>query len=408
MIYFDNAATTSVGGTVLHEMLPYFTEDYGNPESVHQAADKPAKAIREAEERVHKMLHTNGSGKVVFTSGGTESNNMVFQLCKSYRPFAMNIVTSATEHKSVLEPADSCKNAVIHLIKPGKKGFISADDLDMMCVPDFSVISFMHMNNETGMVNEVYRIGEKLRKCSDLDIFYHVDCVQSAGELPIDVLEMNADMVSISSHKLHGPKGVGCMWVSDRLLNRIDPQTLTLIYGGGQQGGLRAGTMNVTGIVGLGKACLLAGDGTVAREVISAVSKHFVESLTRFCKDASIKFKVNFCKSDHHDDKVLSITFPEADSETVVMVASKNGLCISNGAACNSVSSEPSYVLLNSGIKPDLARNTVRVSFSRYNTYTEAEHGAEILCEAVKEVLSLTGISSSDIMRSDEIERQTP
>ena len=190
---------------------------------------------------------------------------------------------------------------------------------------------------------------------------------------------------------MHGPKGVGCLWISDRLLNRVKPSELALIIGGGQQSGFRSGTLNVPGIVGFGKAAALACGEDVERHVVSAIASRFEEELQRLCDANSIKVIFNFQNNKRHDKKILSITFPGADSETVVMLAGQNGLCISNGAACNSVSSEPSYVLTQSGISPNYARNTVRVSFSRYNEYTEAKYSAEILVDAVKEVLSLTG-----------------
>lgn len=393
MIYFDNAATTRMSDSVLREMLPYLRDEFGNPDSVHRAAENPRRAVKEAESRIETMIHANGLGKVVFTSGGTESNNMVFRLLTARQPAALNIITSNTEHKSVLEPALACHRSPIRFLKPGKKGYISLSDLHENEIPEFTLISIMDMNNETGMMNDVYNIGDKLKAFRNNQVFYHVDCVQSAGEVCIDAVAMNADMITMSSHKIHGPKGVGCIWISNRLLERVEPDTLPMIIGGGQQGGFRSGTVNVPGIVGFGKAAQIADCGTgtgEAAEVVKTVSNHFVKVLKEICKQHGIRMKVNFENSAQHDPKVLSITFPGADSETTVMVASQKGLCISNGAACNSVSSEPSYVLLNSGFTPEAARNTVRVSFSRYNEYTEAERGAEILADAVSEVLSLT------------------
>ena len=390
MIYLDNAATTNTRPEVVAEMLPYFTDYFGNPESVHAAAKVPVKAIEYAEKSVHNLIHSNGAGKVIFTSGGTESNNMVFKLCQSPRPMCMNIITSATEHKSVLEPAKACDRATIRLMLPGKKGFIAGDALAPEDIPAFTVVSLMHMNNETGTVNDVYRIGELMKRFSDLDVFYHVDCVQSAGELPIYVNDMNADMISISSHKIHGPKGIGCLWVSDRLMERIeDGKNIAVIRGGGQQSGFRAGTMDVPSIAGFGKACDLACDIQRNSETINELAGLFLCNLKKDCKQRKIKFKVNFDDESSHDNKILSIQFPGADAETVVMIASRDGLCISNGAACNSVSSEPSYVLTNSGIKPDAARNTVRVSFSCENILADMVKAAEILSSAVEEVLSL-------------------
>ena len=390
MIYLDNAATTRVRHEVVEAMLPYFTEYYGNPESVHAAAEAPKRAIEKAEQQVRDLLHSYGQGKVIFTSGGTEANNMVFKMCRDPKQMVLNIITSPTEHKSVLEPAKASERATLRFLRPGKQGFVSRDMLTPMDVPTFSLVSLMHMNNETGTVNDVYKIGETMNRFADLDVFYHVDCIQSAGELPIFVHDMHVDMVSISSHKIHGPKGVGCLWVSNRLMERVvDGRNMAAIIGGGQQDGFRAGTMDVPSIVGFGKACELAADTQQNKIIINMLAGLFLDKLTKCCERKNIKLELNFSDEGSHDNKILSIRFDGADAETVVMVASRNGLCISNGAACNSVLSEPSYVLLNSGLSPDEARNTVRVSFSCDNTLAEVEQAAEILASSVEEVLAL-------------------
>ena len=374
-------------------MQPYFTQNYGNPDSPHEAGRKAKEAVEAARKQVDELIGAHGSGLVLFTSGGTESNNMAFRILSDY-PLAMNIISSETEHKSVLEPAKACRAAAKRFIKPGKKGYISVDDIDVANVPAFSLFSFMCMNNETGMVNDVYRIGEALKKHRDIDVFYHVDCVQAAGSVQINVADMNADMVSVSSHKLHGPKGVGCLWVSEHVLDRIgNDETIRLIRGGGQEFGLRAGTLNVPGIVGFGKAAEIAKSTLTEKNglsiVYSELARHFCDELSRRCSDLGVKFIVNNFDAGHHCDKVLSVTFPNADSETIVLIASKNGLCISSGAACNAELSEPSYVLTNSGISEDLARNTVRVSFSYYSSYSDVTSGARILAETVNDVLRL-------------------
>ena len=385
MIYLDNAATTKILPRVWNTMQPYFTRFYGNPDSPHLLGKEAREAVEMARVSVARMIGAN-SGRVIFTSGGTESNNMVFNLAKNH--MVNTVITSSTEHKSVLEPARMSGAPSIRFMKPGKKGYISADDLFPGEIPNGTLLSLMYMNNETGMINDVYRIGQRLRQYENADIFFHVDCVQAAGSARINVEEMGADMVSISSHKIHGPKGVGCLWVSDRVLERIgDPKSLSVVSGGGQEQGFRAGTLNVSGIVGFGKAAEIAS-GT-GFEIFDEFASHFVEELNKHCDDQSITYKVNWLSDVMHCNKVLSITFPMADAETVVLIASRNGLCISAGAACNSESSEPSYVLTNSGIKEDLARATVRVSFSRYNSYADVTQGAKILADTVSEVLRL-------------------
>lgn len=390
MIYLDNAATTRVDERVLKAMLPYFTEQFGNPESEHCAAEEPKEAIRQATEKVEWLLHSKGKGKVIFTSGGTESNNMAFRLAGGENPLCINIISSETEHKSVLEPAKAANRAKLKLLKPGRKGYISVDDVDPNEIPAFTLVSLMQVNNETGMINDTYQIGDRLRQFNDLDVFYHVDCVQSAGSVPIDVEGMNADLVSVSSHKIHGPKGVGCLWVSDRLLERMSNHNITMIRGGGQQDGFRAGTMNVPGIVGFGEAAAYAANYVECCFSVEEFSETFLRALKTHCDKLGVRFTAKFVNDvSHHDPKILAITFPEADAETVVLMASQNGLCISNGAACNSILSEPSYVLLNSGFSDRSAMNTVRVSFSRQNTYDDCENGAKVLAETVRLVLDM-------------------
>lgn len=390
MIYLDNAATTQVDERVLKTMLPYFTEHFGNPESEHCAAAEPREAIKQATEKVEWLLHSKGKGKVIFTSGGTESNNMAFRLAGGEHPLCINVISSETEHKSVLEPAKAAQRARLRLIKPGRKGYVSVDDIDPNEIPAFTLVSLMCVNNETGMINDTYQIGDRLRQFSNLDVFYHVDCVQSAGSVPIDVEDMNADLVSVSSHKIHGPKGVGCLWVSDRLLDRMEHRNIAMILGGSQQDGFRAGTMNVPGIVGFGEAAAYAANYVECGFDIGDLSDTFLQSLQTYCDQNKVRFTAKFAHDvRHHDPKILAITFPGADAETVVLMASHNGLCISNGAACNSVLSEPSYVLMNSGMSAETARNTVRVSFSRQNTYDDCDFGAKVLAETVKQVLAL-------------------
>lgn len=371
-------------------MLPYFTRYYGNPDSPHEAGKLARDGIEKARMQVANLIRAGDKGSVIFTSGGTESNNMAFRVLNRHpEVMGVNVITSKTEHKSVLEPAKESGASTIKFLKPGKKGYISKDDLGSDEIPAFTLVSLMYVNNETGMVNDVYDIGKAIRNVNNPNVWFHVDCVQAAGSVPIDVLEMNADMVSISAHKLHGPKGVGCLWISDRLkecMNNEDP-VLKLILGGSQEYGYRAGTMNVPGIVGFGKAAEIASEAN--NLIYDDLAKIFETELERHCSEMNIKYNVNNFTQDHHCNKVLSITFPLADAETIVLLASRNGLCISAGAACNSESSEPSYVLTNSGISDDLARNTVRVSFSYYNSYSDVTQGARILANAVDEVLKL-------------------
>lgn len=386
MIYLDNAATTEVLPEVFLGMIPFIRGGFGNPDSPHALGRKSAYAIEKARESVSRFIGANGSGALIFTSGGTESNNMVFGSA-SNSPVAMNVITSATEHKSVLEPARSSRVNSVRIIKPGSKGYISKDDIARIEIPAFTIVSLMHMNNETGMMNDINAIGEYLKQFRDIGVFFHVDCVQSAGAIQIDVKKMNADMVSISSHKIHGPKGVGCLWVSDRVLDYTDcGRSLGIIRGGGQENGMRAGTSNVPGIVGFGIACESASE---TPETYNRIADIFKNSLKDYCGELNIDYHINLFDNRFHCNKILSITFPGADSETVVLNASRGGLCISAGAACNSELSEPSYVLTSSGISEDDARCTVRISFSNLNSYVDAIDGARILAETVRNVLDL-------------------
>ena len=402
MIYLDNAATTKIDKRVLAEMLPFLTEYYGNPESPHVAGRMPAQAVKIAEERVRRMLGVGQRGTLIFTSGGTESNNMVF--AGMHMRHKTVIVSSASEHKSVLKPAAYALPTYRVTLIPGKKGYISVLDFNVegrgrIATDDkeqSSLVSIMYVNNETGTKNEVEYIGNEIYKeiQRGCDIYYHIDCVQAAGCVPItgDPRRLHADFLSVSSHKIHGPKGVGCLWVSDRVLNTSYALRLPLIVGGGQQKDLRAGTLNVPGIVGFGKAAEIVCDSIFDdMRHFSEMYDAFVHTIHEKCKENDVKFVINYDEERHRTNKIVSVSFPGADAETVVLIASdRYGLCVSNGAACNAYLSEPSYVLLSCGLDETMARNTIRVSFSRDNTIEECVEGAKRLVDAVKEVLSLS------------------
>lgn len=375
MVYFDNAATTKIRPEVLEAMLPFLTDDYGNPGTMYAAGRKARGAVEHAREQVAAMFHCSPS-QVIFTSGGSEGNNMVL------REFNCGIV-STTEHDSVLRMAEDSGE----WFKPRKlgvcrEGFVTEEQAKAVFECEGNSFdrkifaSVMYVNNETGAVNDIPMLAEIAHRNR---MAFHTDCVQAAGTHELDVGALGCDFATVSSHKIHGPKGVGAVFTKNT--NLLDP----LIWGGtNQEFGLRGGTENVAGIVGFGKACeLLTGREKENLTKVSTIKERFYQELLRSLGDLREIMHVNG-PSVMEPGKVLNLRFDGLDGETLVLAADLRGLCISVGSACTSGDLEPSHVLLAMGLSEDEARSSVRVSFSVMNTPEEAVEGAEILADCVR------------------------
>lgn len=377
-IYFDNNATTNIAPEVLDEMLPYLREFYGNPSSMHTFGGQLHRKIEEARLRVANLLGAEPE-EIIFTSCGTESDNTGLMSAVESVPHKKHIITSRVEHPAVL---NFCK----HLARKGyratylpvsKQGELNVDELVKAVDEDTAVVSLMYANNESGVIFPVAELGEMLK---ERGILFHTDAVQAVGKIPIDLKKLPVDMLSLSGHKLHAPKGVGALYV--RKGARFHPY----IIGGHQEHGRRAGTENVASIIALGKACELAGD-KLSQEVIylKGLRDKLENALLKFCPDARINGDVN-----SRLPNTTNISFEYVEGEAILLRLNEFGICASSGSACTSGSLEPSHVLRAMGVPATLIHGSIRFSLSRYNTEAEVDKVIEIMPPVIKELRQLS------------------
>lgn len=382
MIYLDNAATTRIDNEVLGVMQPFLTDFYGNSGSLHLRGREAFRALQKARERVADFINASPD-QIIFTSGGSESNSMVIHDA-SLHPYKSRIVTSEAEHDSILKATKFAvaygENIRACMIPVLPSGIVDLDSFESMLhnkqfPSTIALVSFMHTNNELGSVNPIEEIGEL---CSEFNIPFHTDCVQAAGYSEIDVKKFKCDFLSLSSHKIHGPKGVGALFVGY-------PKTFhPLIHGGNnQEFGLRGGTENIAGIVGFGLACERAKYGMENNNVIiKACVDTFISTLLSELDRLNIRDCLHFNVSDA-GRKILNLRFDGVMAETLIMMLDSQGVCVSAGSACNASSGEPSHVLKAIGLTDEEAKSSIRVSFSKNNTIEECKTAAEIIASCV-------------------------
>lgn len=389
MIYLDNAATTQMSPEVLDAMLPYLKDEYGNAGAVYGLGRRAADAVVKARQQVADFVGAKPE-QIIFTSSGTEANNLAICGSRHYLEdiSKKHIITSPTEHDSVLRAV----NALCKPLSPNEKKCIKAEfDMSFLDVnehgvvidslvqtirDDTGLVSVMCINNEIGSVNNIKKIGEICRK---KNILFHTDCVQAAGAVSIDVDEIGCDFLSFSAHKIHGPKGIGALYVRNK-------ENLNPIINGGlhQEFGLRGGTENIPNIVGFGKACEMMSNDIEKNAALLGHYKYiFKQTLRSKLNDLGLENDMRINGGSLCLGKTLSITFNNVDAEALVLTLDNRDVCISAGSACTSHESEPSHVLKAIGLSDDEARSTVRVSFSEYNTATEVERAAWLMGECV-------------------------
>lgn len=379
MIYLDNAATTKLDKRVFDAMLPYLTEEYGNPGGQYALGRRAKDAIEKAREQVAAMIGAEPD-QIIFTSGGTESNNTAWACFEDFYPHgSARIATSSIEHHSVLQRAINANledRAKVSFVEPDQYGRITAEAF-LAAIDGAQYASIMHTNNETGVKNDINQIG---KICRENYIHFHTDCVQAAGTNKLDVDKMNCDFLSLSSHKIHGPKGVGALYIRDRVIH-------PMIFGGdNQEFGLRGGTENVPGIVGFGKACeIVTNEISQIRQMVYELYQGFYYRLAERIADAGLSniFHVNGFYMIP-GNKVINIRFGGVDGETLRTMLDANGICVSAGSACQSLEQKPSHVLTAMGLSDEDARNSIRVSFSRMNTEEEVLSAADTIVQCVK------------------------
>lgn len=373
-IYLDHHATTPVDPRVLEVMLPYFTEKFGNASSLdHTYGYEASLAVEDAREKIAQGINARHD-EIVFTSGATESDNIaLIGTMQKYADRGDHLITCVTEHKAVLDTAK-------HLESLGKKvtylpvnefGEINLEELKNSITDKTVMISIMTANNEIGTIADVEEIG---KIAHENEVIFHTDAAQAVGHIPMDVQKMNIDLMSMSAHKMYGPKGIGALYVRG-VKPRVKPDPL--FYGGGQERNIRSGTLNVPGIVGFGKAM------EIAQKEMDAENKKFVE----WSKMMLSEFEKIGGKLNGHPTKRLShnlnIYFPGIESKAIINSVSKE-IAISAGSACTTQIVEPSHVLLALGLDEQLTHFSIRIGFGRFNTYEEIQEASNKICHIVK------------------------
>jgi cysteine desulfurase len=386
-IYMDNAATTACDPRVVEAMLPYFTEKFGNPGSRNHAYGwESEEAVDTARRQVAALLGADRK-EIVFTSGATESNNIAIKGAAYLYANAPagsekrgHIVTSTIEHKAVLDPCKRLEREGFEVtyIRPGPDGVTTAEMVREAMREDTILVTIMWANNEIGTINEVPEIG---RLCHERGVLFHTDATQWAGKMPVDVVADEIDLLSMSGHKIYGPKGVGALYVRRRK-PRVRLQALA--DGGGQERNFRPGTLNVTGIVGLGKACeIAAAEMDAERERLLGLRRRLEDLLAA---------ELDVIQINGHAEKRLphltNISFGFVEGEGLMMAC--KDIAMSSGSACTSASLEPSYVLKGLGVGDELAHSSLRLSMGRWTTEEEAEFAAEKIIEGVNKLRALS------------------
>jgi cysteine desulfurase len=383
-IYLDYNATTPVDSAVLDAMLPYFAENFGNASSIHSPGQRARGAVDGARASVAALLGAKPS-EIVFTSGGTEADNLaLFGVVAASQETRKHIITTAIEHHAVLNAAQALKKSGVDVtyIPISREGIVDPEDIRSALKPETILISVMHANNELGTIQPIEEIG---RIAAAADVLFHCDAVQSSGKLPLDVNRLGVDLLSISAHKIHGPKGVGALYV--RSGTPLEPQ----FHGGHHERDRRPGTENVPGIVGLGKAADLARKNLqtdCAR--ITTLRNRLEDALLATCCDA----RVNGDRAQRVSN-TSNISFHAAGGESLVIALDLQGIACSTGAACSSGAVGPSHVLLAIGLSPDEARSSLRFSIGRTTTAEEIDHAIATIPQAVERLRALSPLSAN-------------
>ncbi len=367
VIYMDNNATTRVDPEVLQEMMPYLTDYYGNPSSMHTFGGQVGRAIRKARQQVAALLGCDPD-EVIFTSCGTESDNAAILGTLSIVPHKRTVITTRVEHPAVLSPCRNLEQHGYRIIELGvdKHGCLDLAELESAINDDTAIVSIMYANNETGVIFPIEKIASI---CKAKGVPFHTDAVQAVGKIPLNLKASHIDMLSLSGHKLHAPKGIGVLYV--RRGTRLSPYLL----GGHQENNRRGGTENVPGIVALGKACELALrylDEENTR--VKALRDKLEARILATCPDCMVNGD-----SENRLPNTLNISFEYIEGESILMMLDRFGICASSGSACTSGSLEPSHVLRAMGVPFTAAHGSIRFSLSRYNTEQEVDFVAEKL-----------------------------
>ena len=377
MIYLDNAASTQIHDDVLDSMLPYLKEQYGNPSSIHRYGRLTRKAIHKARKQIASLINADPA-EILITSGGTESNNTALVGISSQFPDSQ-IITSSIEHDAILEPCKklNSKGFQVDYLPVDKSGMINIEDLKNMISKKTSLVSVMFGNNEVGTIQP---ISEITKICHENNVFFHTDAVQAVGKLPVDVKKLDVDLLSISSHKLYGPKGVGALYIKDGV--KIYP----MILGGGQEFRLRSGTENVASIVGFGQACEIAQNHLI--ENISLVKKLQTILVKKVLKEIpEVTFNGN---SESRLTNNAHFTFLGVNGEDLIIKLDEYGIAASTGSACSVNTQKASHVLESMGFSLEQITGSLRLTVGIFNTENEINETVDILKKVVEELRAVS------------------
>jgi cysteine desulfurase len=386
-IYLDTAASTPVADEVIEEMLPYLKERYGNPSSIHKFGRETARAINLARKKLAEMIGASSIREITFTSGGTEANNLALKgtaiHVQSKMPKKNMIITSSIEHDAVLEPCKDLEDrgfATMHLPVTGE-GFVRPSELKNVISDNVALVSIMYANNEVGTIQPIKELVEITHQAGAL---FHTDAVQAAGKLPLNVKNLGVDMMSLSSHKINGPKGVGALYIRSNL------KILPIIHGGGQEWYLRSGTENVPGIVGFGKACELANKRMRHyQEHVAGLRNYVVE---RVLKEIP-RSRLNGLRSERIANNA-HFTFFGVNGEDLIIKLDENGIAASTGSACSVKKQKQSHVLKAMGFSYEEITGSLRLSLGMHNTKDEVDRAVNVLSSVIEELRELSPFES--------------
>jgi cysteine desulfurase len=380
-IYMDHAGTTPMRKEVLDAMMPYMTEKFGNASTIYFYGREAKKALEESREKVALLIGAN-SNEIYFTSGGTEADNWALKgVADANKDRGNHIVTSSIEHHAVLHTCEDLekKGYRVTYLPVDKYGLINPEHVINAITDDTILVSIMHANNEIGTIQPIAEIGQTLKK-QKRNVLFHTDAVQTVGKIPVNVGELGVDLLSISSHKIYGPKGIGALYI--RKGTKINP----IIFGGAQEKQKRAGTENIPGIVGFGKACeLLYREIEQENKKLSCLRDALISGITE---------KIPYVILNGHPQKRLpnnvNVCFKFIEGESLLLNLDMKGICASSGSACTSSLLEPSHVLLAIGLPHEIAHGSLRLTLGRDNTKQDVEYVLEALPDIVRKLRNMS------------------
>lgn len=379
VIYTDNNATTQVADQVIEEMLPYFGKLYGNPSSMYTFGDQVGKKIKQARQRVADLIHADPE-EIIFTSCGTESDNAAIHAALKAFPEKKHLITSNVEHpaiKNLFSHLKERQGYEVTFVPVDKQGRLNTQILYESMSENTAVVSLMWANNETGVI---FPIQQMARQANEKGILFHTDAVQAVGKLDIDVQKAGVDMLSLSGHKIHAPKGIGVLYVRKGL--KFSP----FLVGGHQESGRRGGTENTASIIGLGRACELAGENlplmnTQVRELRDYLESELLEKIAGTSVNGDRENRL---------PNTLSIGFDAVEGESILLMLDREGICASSGSACTSGSLDPSHVLMAMEVPFKSAHGTIRFSLSHYNTRQEMDVIVQTMISTIEKLRQMS------------------